>query len=71
MTFRNVTVQRNYSRNEAATNPLKLTALTVSSVSSFQASNTLFGKKRECVVKTHDRNETFVLQGNQNIVNYH
>jgi hypothetical protein len=28
-------------------------------------------KKRECVVKTHDRSETFVLLGNQNIVNYH
>jgi hypothetical protein len=27
-------------------------------------------KKRECVVKTHDRSETFVLEGNQNIVNY-
>jgi hypothetical protein len=28
-------------------------------------------KKKECVVKTHDRSETFVLQENQNIVNYH
>jgi hypothetical protein len=28
-------------------------------------------KKRECVVQTHDRSETFVLQENQNIVNYH
>jgi hypothetical protein len=30
--------------------------------------NTL--KKTECVVKTHDRSETFVLQGNIVITNY-
>jgi hypothetical protein len=28
-------------------------------------------KKKEFVVKTHDRSETFALQENQNIVNYH
>jgi hypothetical protein len=28
-------------------------------------------EKRECVVETHHRSETFVLQENQNIVNYH
>jgi hypothetical protein len=28
-------------------------------------------KKREFVIKTHERSETFVLQENQNIVNYH
>jgi hypothetical protein len=28
-------------------------------------------EKKESVVKTHDRSETFVLQGNQNIVSYH
>jgi hypothetical protein len=28
-------------------------------------------EKKECVGKTHDRSETFVLQENQNIVNYH
>jgi hypothetical protein len=27
--------------------------------------------KKECVVQTHDGSETFVLQENQNIVNYH